>query len=234
MKRLILSMGLLATLLGGLAHSTAQAGVIYSQGVITDTSAILNQGPVLIADTLGSYALGVTINGVTFTPTDANTLNNMGSGWANGGGLFTTFPPGSPLYNLLQDTVFEYDGFATITLSGLTPGQQYLLQLFFQNVVNDTGYNSQVTIQGQTEPFLYNNGQANYVDAYFTASGTSEIVTFGDGSGNEPERTQLNAFALESVSSSPEPGTLTMLGVAVVALGGYGWRRRKLAAAATV
>jgi PEP-CTERM motif len=236
MKRLILGMGLLGMLFGG--HAAVQAGVIYSQGQITSDTDILKVGPVLVANTQGTTAVSVTVNGVAFTPTSAFDPNNLGTpnsaGWTDGIGAFSNFPAGSPLKQLLDSTEFQFGGHATLHLFGLVPGQEYLLQILLQNDVNTTGQTSAVTIQGQTLNFTNFGSDAHYVRADFIATAATQDVIFGNGSSNEPDRTQLNAFALESVPAAapvPEPGTLTMLGIGIACIAGYGWRRRRLAAA---
>jgi hypothetical protein len=219
----------LALLLG--ASSNARAGVIYTQGQITGDADVLNIGTVVVANNLGAGALPVTINGVAFGNSTAGL-----SGWTNGTGDFSNqFPPGSPLDLLLSDLVFQQTGASTfLTLSGLIPGQEYLLQMFLSNVVNSTGNSSRITIQGQAYNIQNFGLNADFIHADFIASASTEVVTFGTGSGINPSnRMILNAYALEAVSAVPvpEPATLTMLVIGIASMAGYGWRRRKPAPA---
>jgi hypothetical protein len=109
----------------------------------------------------------------------------------------------------------------------LIPGQGYLLQLFLSNVVNSTGKTSRLTIQGQAYDILNFGNNADLIRADFITSGSTEVVTFGNGSTVESDRMVLNAYALEAVAV-PEPTTLTLFGLIGLAGAGYcGWRRRK-------
>jgi hypothetical protein len=62
--------------------------------------------------------------------------------------------------------------------------------------------------------------------AGFSGSQLSTSTIYVDGPHN------LQSGSIEpAVSSVPEPATLTLLGIGIAGMAGYGWRRRKLAAA---
>jgi hypothetical protein len=107
----------------------------------------------------------------------------------------------------------------TITLNGLTNGQNYLLQLW---VSDPRGYNrSQTVIGANSVDMAFNTphadgGVGQYVIGTFTATGLSESFTVtGDTSGiGAPP--QINAMQLRVV---PEPSTCGLVGVGVLAAG---------------
>jgi hypothetical protein len=206
----------------------ARAAVIYTQGQITGDADVLNIGTVVVANNLGAGAVPVTINGVAFGNSTAGL-----SGFVNATGDFSNqFPVGSPLDLLLSDLAVQPLAASTsLTLSGLSPGQDYLLQIFLSNVTNSTGMTSRLTIQGQAYDIQNFGLNADFIRAEFIASSSTEVVTFGKGSLTQSDRMIVNAYALEAVAV-PEPSTLALLTLGGAAL--TGWRRwRKRAAASS-
>ena len=200
--------------------SSASAAVIFSSGNITSDTEVFNTGLVVIANNLGSGATATTVNGVNFGVSTVG-LGAMG----NGGGDFSrSFAPGSGLDNLLSGLVYQGGGSSSLTLSGLTAGQNYNLQLLLQNSVNSTGRNASVNVQGQNFTLNYGSN-ANYLLASFAATGNAETVNFGNGSGSESKRMVLNAYVLStegagagSASAVPEPSTLAIFALGLLGL----------------
>jgi PEP-CTERM motif len=76
------------------------------------------------------------------------------------------------------------------------------------------------------------------LDSSWEAGGRSIVNGFlTDTAGSPGEQLYINEIdalltpATPTPTAAPEPATLTMLGIATVFVGGYGWRRRKLAPA---
>ncbi len=193
-----------------LAASSASGAVSYFQGTITSASDVLNTGTLVIATDLGPGAPAVTVNGVAFGADSGVGL----TGFVNsntGVDLSNQFPAGSPLDQLLSGQDYQAIGLgsSSLTLSGLAPGTSYLFQMFLSNISNNTGKSSRITIQGQAFNLANYGNDADYVRAYFTASTSTEVVQFGNGSAFETDRMGMNAFELSAnPAPAPEPGTL--------------------------
>jgi len=203
----------IALILGALIAGQAGASTI-TWGPATDTtgpSDIANTGTLFKAFNSGGAA--VNVNGVAFDKTNAvgDDINfSFFSGAAGGGSL------GNAALLALLDTA-TYTQLQTpspVTLTGLTPGSPYELQLFFMDqrsfsvdrtVTYSSGGNS-VTLEADpnnasTAPF----GQ--YVIGTFTADATTQgFVITG------PIVQQVNAWQLRVV---PEPSSLALLGLGV-------------------
>lgn len=203
----------------------AQAAVVFDQGDVTGESDFINNGNILLANNLGSGATAQTVNGISFGTSTAGL-----SGMFNGGGDFNTqFPVGSPLDQVLSGLVYQGGGFSSLTLSGLSSGTDYFLQLFLSNAANNTGKASRVTVQGQQYNISNFGSTADYINIDFTASGSSEVISFGTGSGSEAARMILNAYALSGPSAQdiavPLPIPLTLFAPGLIALGLLGLTR---------
>ena len=165
---------------------------------ITQTTDVLNDGGLVVANNLGGGAQPVNVNGICFG-NDAADLTNF----ANGGGDFFTdpLPLGTPEMNLLLDgLVYQPNGSpSTLTLTGMTPGHIHRLQLFFSNDVNATGNNMNIDINGT--PYTLSGWIPNTVNLVyeFTPTSPAAVVTFGANNGSEPNRTVLNAYAVHDL-----------------------------------
>lgn len=198
-----------------LATPSAFGAVSFSQGVINSESDVLNPGTLVLATDLGAGAPAVTVNGVVFGSDSSAGLTGFVHG--DPGDFSNQFPSGSPLDQLLSELDFQNLGLgsSSLTLSGLTPGTGYLFQIFLSNILNTTAKSTRITIQGQAYDIADFGNNADYIRATFTASGSSEVIQFGNGSANESDRMIINAFAL-STNPVPEPGALALGAVALV------------------
>jgi hypothetical protein len=124
----------------------------------------------------------------------------------------------------------------TVTLGGLTSGQDYLVQWWTNNASNaailGAGFTNttalatnSVTLDANTTNTVGGLGQ--FATGTFTASGTTQIFLLSEtSSGFNP---LINALQVRAV---PEP-SLTLLGVAAAAGGFLAWRRRSRSTSAS-
>lgn len=175
-----------------------------------------------------------TINGVLFSPfVVTGTPTTVGSTTfsTNGGfgGVNTAFgDPASPFSSLsasyqtlLASAVFgNAADTQTLTLNGLNSGQSYQFQWWVNDSRASSGSGRQTIASASNSVSLEHNfqnadgGEGQFVIGTFTASGTSQVISFtatATGIGASP---QVNGFQLRVI---PEPSTV-ILGIAGASL----------------
>lgn len=206
-------------------------------------------GSLVYAFTFGGTAApaAATVNGVTFSPftipggivtsaTVGSVTISESPGTLFGSNSFgtasTPFSGLSSNYQSLLGSGAYADTAANITVSlgGLTSGQQYQVQWWTNNSSNilsnfgesfsnttATAVNA-VTLDANTTNTVGGVGQ--YAIGTFTAAGTTQPFILSEtGGGFNP---LINALQVRAV---PEP-SVTLLGLATAAVGGLAWRRR--------
>jgi hypothetical protein len=222
MKRMMSILAALALVFTGVVD--AKAGIVYSE----DWSSLSGTG------ILNSYSqLG---NGYYTT-----TTTNLPSGWSESGnssqiiGWFTTSGPYAGVNGVLLNETPPPAGIST-TINGLTAGQVYTLTFNYWGD-NEAGHpyaltytiNGQATTVNGTDTISGGAGpyQVNY---QFTASGSSTTLSFAQDTPSGSPASPIIGDILVT-TATPEPASLTMLGIGIAGMAGYTWRRRKLAAA---
>ena len=97
---------------------------------------------------------------------------------------------------------------STLTLSGLTDGQEYLFQVWCTDPINsvrNTLVDGAVTLRGNASGTT--GGLGDFVIGTFTASG-DQAITFDNGAGDGFTGYNVSALQLRAV---PEPATLALL-----------------------
>jgi hypothetical protein len=227
----------IATLLAG--YSTASAAIIFQNAVtVSGDSDVNTQGTLVQAL---DFTSNQTVNTVPFTTAGAGTAaaasdvtygnfrfqnaTNTNSSAFNSG--VTPFSLLSSAYRNLQiGSIYNAGGGSTmtITLNGLTAGQDYLVQIWESDPRPGSAGHAETVSGFNNVSMSYNStgadgGVGQYVIGNFTASGTSESFTI---QGNSGVVSQINAMQLRAV---PEPGAwVSLLGGCGVLLG---LRRRR-------
>ena len=231
-----------ASVLGGLALRSADAATITwgSATTISGTTDVNTEGTLFAASSFGSNS--VTVNGVTFDAwspvpsgtagvTSGNfTLLQPDTGFAILNAFGSSAPPVSGLpteyQNLLSDSIYSFGpGSSTVTVSGLTNGQEYSIQFW----ANDSraAISATQTVDGNTLDVNTTNadgGVGQWISGTFTADGTSQNFNVSSGSNNYYSAIQVRAV--------PEPSSLAGLGVIGIGLAAVIRRRLRAAKSA--
>ena len=199
--------------------------------------------------TTGTAVTAAVVNGVTFSAFGLpGGYTNFGNTVTVGNVTMTESPGGlwssnslgnaSGLNSSYQSLLASGGGASnpatiTVTLGGLTVGQQYQLQIWSNNSGNGVGpfstpiantlVSSAVTLDANTTNT--SGGVGQYVLGTFTAATTSMNFTL-NGTGASNSSPMINAFQVRDITAIPGPGGLA-LALGLGAVGSGGWRRRR-------
>lgn len=218
---------------------------------IAGDSDVTTEGTLAYAYNFGSAssAVSTTINGVTFSPA----VISLGTASIAFGNLTVSESPGflyyqdglgtpSNPYNLLNTSyksllqgavVASNPVTITVTLGGLTIGQEYVVQVWASNASNIVATWDDAPLQSvivsSTSPYSVTldtnttnlvGGLGQFSIGRFTALATTQLFTLEGGAGSQPLMSGLQLRAV------PEPSTVG-LGVAGTALLAWAIRRRR-------
>lgn len=186
--------------MAGAAHGAAS----FSQVAISSESDILNTGTLISANDLGNSPSAAVINGIAF----GTSQSGLDGNWVNGGGDFSTGFSGGLDTVLSSLAVITSTTSGTFTLSGLTSGRRYRVQLLLQNVVNTSGDDTTITIQGSTINVGTLGNTAYNVRAEFIATSSTEVITFSEASGADPV---FNGYVLHGLPEIDVTGNATSI-----------------------
>ena len=214
-------------------HQSQAASVAWTSASFTDANQISTAGTLVEARNLGQGTNGangatptasVTVNGVVFSSstgsqyTDAAAVGTFRDAGNYSGATITGLTAGET--DDLLDTL-EFGGGvgnSTVTLSGLTIGLEYTVQVLFarnQNPANNIDLGHALTVGGAEVYTLndvaYGNG-AHIATGTFTADATSQELHFASSAAGNAE---FNALQLRVV---PEPSSAALLGLGGLAL----------------
>lgn len=239
---------LLAATVPWLGTAVATAGVDPTVNVdwntpvtITGSTDVSTSGSLVYAFNFGSStALSgstVIVNTVPFAPfivTDGSQNATVGSLTINetvdrllsnrdlssNTGVFPGLPPAYQF--LLRSEVYAGSpDDLEISMGGLTPGQEYIVQWWSSNAIADSQFRSTTAISGTTQVTLSNtdNGVGQYVIGSFTAPGSmARFFLQTTGLSFAVDLPLINAIQVRAV---PEPSTYAM---ALLGAGVGGWR----------
>lgn len=170
------------------------------------------------------------VNGVEFKSTDGGVGDNITlagfSGWKDPSfnGNLTPADFGSPEYAALMQWGWWTWGAdpCTVTLSNLTVGNEYQVQLWVQDA-RIWGVPRNMLVDGHQINFNQGTEDSvgNYIVGTFTADASSQVINL---LGNES--TLINAIQVRT-SAVPEPGSIVALLSGLAGLAGFGACRRK-------
>ena len=154
-----------------------------------------------------------------------------GPGTGSPNGLPATSPTGGNF--VAADSAFQVGGISQ-TINGLTPGNSYTVS-FWWAAAQQSGFNGatqdqwSVTLGSQTQTTSFvtipTHGFSGWMHQSFTytATSSSEALTFlasGSPTG-VPPFALLDGVSLNSPSTTPEPGTLTLMATGLVGVVGF-------------
>lgn len=199
-----------------------------------------------------------TVNGVTFAPFGGDgtqpsissgntTIASNGFVGGNSTALGSAASPFAALSanyrSLLQGAVYSnglspgFTGTLTVTLNGLAVGTPYQ----FETWVNDSragNFRTQTVAAGNAATMVFNSthlegGVGQYLTGTFTATGTSQVVTFAGTGVSDPFGDpigQINAFELRALPAPvPLPSTLVVGLAGFAGLAAWTFRRKQAA-----
>lgn len=225
-----------------LTATTHAATVTWSAPTnISGDTDVITTGSLVTARNLSQTQVTSTVNGVFFDifPVPNGTNAIVGLPNVANFGIFdlessdTAYGSNSAPYNslstssqtLLSSGAGSSSGSTlTLTLLGLTNGTPYLFQWWSNDSGLSYGGVNSTTASATNAVTLDENttnavgGMGQWASGTFTASGTSQVITL---SGARPE---INAFQLRVV---PEPGTLALLALGGLVVGGLAAVRRR-------
>jgi autotransporter-associated beta strand protein len=193
-----------AVVIIGSADRASASPVTWQNAQTATTDADVNTGG---SSVLAAYYAGsgtTTVNGVTFTATAGGTITQNGvtataAGWWGVGGDFTYGTLSGSYKTLLDTPVWSGDGSITLTLTGLTVGQPYFVQLWSYDSRWNAGNQSAVVSAGGTDTNVqtlhYKDAIAGqFVIGAFTADSGTEVFTFTSASSSPI----INAFQVRA------------------------------------
>lgn len=260
MHRSLIGRSFVAVALVMLAPLPLRAGLITwgSATTISGDSDVVTTGTLVYAYNMGSSGVAATtVNGVTFvpfatpaTPTPSIVVGDVGLaenpdslfGYNGFGSTFTPYSAlSTPYKNLLGSGVFAgAPGTVTVTLGGLTNGQQYSVQWWASDA--SLGFGSVTTATGVSNVSLDSNtanasgGVGQYAVGTFTASGTAQTFDLTGAGGLNPfpiiNGLQVRTYASPGPTPIPEvdPGLAGGAVAVVTAVLALRERRRPAAA----
>jgi len=154
-----------------------------------------------------------TVNGVVFNVNDAYTFSDGTFSLSGdvGDGTDGSYPSvGSTAYqDILADCAYTTNGTpVTVTMSGLTAGKEYEIEVW-----NSTPYDDTI-LQGSTSGDTQVLTIGTYALGTFTA-GASNSFTFGNG----PAYSGVGTIEAIEIRQIPEPSTYVLAGLGLLALG---------------
>ena len=233
-----------ASVLGGIAMRSADAAPITwgAATTISGTTDVNTVGTLYAASSFGSAP--VTVNGVTFaawSPVPSGTAGVSSGDFTlfqtnTGFAIYPLFGSGASPFSglaadyqsLLGEGIYGLGGggSSTVTVSGLTIGQEYSIQFW----ANDSraAISATQTVDGNTLDVNTTNadgGVGQWISGTFTADGTSQNFNVSSGSNNYYSAIQVRAV--------PEPSSLAGLGVVGAGLAAVIRRRLRAAKSAS-
>jgi len=175
---------------------------------------------------------GLTVNGVTFQAfSDLPSLSTTGVN--SGYNAYANPNTSDANYNSLMQTA-GYNGNGgggiTISWSGMTPGDTYLLQ-FWANDGRGNGRSETLTGGANTSASLvFGNFPGQFIIGTFVADNTgSETIDLSGAGSVNGDYPQINLLQVRDLTAVPEPSVLGLFGASAgTAL--YGFRRKYRAA----
>jgi autotransporter-associated beta strand protein len=240
--------------------STTTLSPVSTQSFTSDATSGIGASPGQYTEALAFNKSALTINGVNFaSANNTSGVGNLGSSWSfanpiansyTSTNFISGFLPSSSqqTYNLLDQFYYEgtaNNGAVQLTLTGLTPGQEYDARLYYRAFGSDTDnrtadftFGSVSNPSQQTADFNEDaNATGNYIDFQYTAGtdGTAVISEVNDANIAAGGSWHWYAFSNQVIPSSlPSTTTLSVAAGATLDLNGVSQTVASLTGSGTI
>jgi hypothetical protein len=217
MKKLL---GISVAVLGFLAFAKpAQAQIMWTTPTLAPTDlSVLTNGSYFDAATFN--ASGATVNGVTFNPI-SGTGDGASISLAYQGavlyGAYSTAAGSTNISNAISNIGYVVGTPGSVTLSGLTAGNTYQVQVFNFDA-QDSNTSVATTLSGSPSADFTSANSGGFSVGTFTADALGDPVTFNFSLDSGASYSIINAISVRDLGVAPEPSQGALMAIGLLGL----------------